>query len=235
MTSELVFDAGGRARPLIVVRSHNAKGLRLRIDPRDASVRLTMPARSSLRRAVKWVGEQRPWIEAELKKLPRGAPIVPGMAFTFAGKPVQLEWQPDGPRTPRLVGNRIAIGGPIDFLPARLLRFLRAEARRILEQETRELAARHGIGIARVGVGDTRSRWGSCSTSGDIRYSWRLILAPDFVRTATVAHEVAHRVHMDHSPAFHALVKTFHGADPGPARQWLRDHGTALHIFGSAG
>ena len=67
MTSELVFNTGGFARPLIVIRSHNAKTLRLRVDPRDASVRLTMPARGSLCRAIAWVGQQRAWIEAELK------------------------------------------------------------------------------------------------------------------------------------------------------------------------
>jgi predicted metal-dependent hydrolase len=87
--------------------------------------------------------------------------------------------------------------------------------------------------VARVGVGDPLSRWGSCSSSGGIRYSWRLILAPDWVRRATVAHEVAHRVHMNHSPAFHALVADLLGADPKPARSWLRSNGPLLHRIGS--
>ena len=88
--------------------------------------------------------------------------------------------------------------------------------------------------VERVGVGDPLSRWGSCSSSGAIRYSWRLILAPDFVRRATVAHEVAHRVHMNHGPAFHALVETLFEADPKPARLWLRREGARLHRFGRA-
>jgi predicted metal-dependent hydrolase len=86
----------------------------------------------------------------------------------------------------------------------------------------------------RVGIGDPVSRWGSCSGSGTIRYSWRLILAPDFVRRATVAHEVAHLVHLDHGPDFHALVTRLLAEDPRPARTWLRRHGAALHRVGRA-
>ena len=102
----------------------------------------------------------------------------------------------------------------------------------MLDAETRAFAARAGTAIVRVGVGDPVSRWGSCSTGGTIRYSWRLIMAPDFVRQATVAHEVAHLVHMNHSPQFHALVETLLGRDPKPARSWLRREGAALHRIG---
>ncbi|WP_294296983.1 M48 family metallopeptidase, partial [uncultured Sphingomonas sp.] len=89
-----------------------------------------------------------------------------------------------------------------------------------------------GVTVSAVGVGDTRSRWGSCASTGAIRYSWRLILAPPAVRRATVAHEVAHRVHMNHSPAFHALVADLYGRDPTPERRWLKTNGAALHWFG---
>jgi len=83
-----------------------------------------------------------------------------------------------------------------------------------------------------VTIGDPKGRWGSCASSGAIRYSWRLILAPGWVRRATVAHEVAHRVHMNHAPVFHALVAELLEDHPTPARAWLRTHGAALHWFG---
>jgi predicted metal-dependent hydrolase len=88
------------------------------------------------------------------------------------------------------------------------------------------------VTVGRVSIGDPRARWGSCSASGDIRYSWRLILAPKEVREATVAHEVAHRLHMDHSPAFHAAVVKLLGRDPAPENRWLRAHGAALYWLG---
>ena len=94
------------------------------------------------------------------------------------------------------------------------------------------IAAKIGVFVPPIGIGDPVSRWGSCASSGQIRYSWRLILAPSFVRRATVAHEVAHRIHMNHGAAFHALVKKTLGEDPVPARKWLRSNGSALHWFG---
>ncbi len=234
-TSELVFSGGGRARGLTVLRAPRARSLRLSVDPRDASVCLALPLRAPLRPALDWVEGKRPWVEAELAKLPAPNPIAPGMLFVLAGTPLRLDWARDAPRTPQRRGDTVRVGGPLDALSARLVRWLKREALALLDSETRELAAANAITIARVAVGDPRSRWGSCASSGDIRYSWRLILAPDFVRRATVAHEVAHRVHMNHGPAFHALTAKLFGSDPAAARRWLRTHGAALHWFGRDG
>jgi predicted metal-dependent hydrolase len=206
--------------------------MRLTIDPRDASVLLSLPSRAALRPALAWAAGKREWIEGELSRLPSPQPIRPGMIFTFGGDPVELSWTPATSRTIDRLGGVLKVGGPEESLAPRLLRYLRREALIVLERETLALAAQHGIAIRKVAVGDPKSRWGSCASSGDIRYSWRLILAPAEVRRATVAHEVAHRVHMNHGAAFHALVATMHGADPTPARRWLRSHGASLHWFG---
>ncbi len=234
-TSDLVFVGGGRARPLQVVRAPRARTLRLSVDPRDASVRLALPPRAPLRPALVWAEGKRIWVESELAKLPAPAPIVPGASFPVAGTAITIDWRADAPRQPRLIGTMLRVGGPLDALGARVIRWLKREALKVLEAETRALAEKNGISLVKVGVGDPRSRWGSCSSSGTIRYSWRLILAPDFVRRATVAHEVAHCVHMNHGAAFHALVAQLHGADPQPARRWLRAHGATLHWFGRDG
>lgn len=131
-----------------------------------------------------------------------------------------------------LLQDTLQVGGPIEQMPARVLRFLKRHALETLTRETRDIAAAHRIPVGNVGIGDPKSRWGSCASSGDIRYSWRLVFAPSHVRLATVAHEVAHLVHMNHSREFHDLVATLHGSDPTPARRWLRDNGTALHWIG---
>ncbi len=232
---DLVFSGGGKTRPLTIVRRSSVRGMRLAVDPRDASVRLTMPKRSALRPALAWVAGKRDWVEAELARLPSPQPIVPGMRFLLAGDEVVLDWQATSPRRVRLEAGRLLAGGPLEQLPGRVLRFVKAYALATLADETRMLGQRQAIGIGRVGVGDPKSRWGSCSTSGDIRYSWRLILAPGHARRATVAHEVAHRVHMNHGQDFHALVERISDANPSAARAWLRANGTKLHWFGRDG
>ena len=206
--------------------------MRLSVDPRDGTVRLSLPTRAALRPALAWAEGKRAWIEGALAVLPGPRPIVPGSVIPIEGRPHVVEWQAGAARTIARDGDRLRVGGPEEAVPARILRWLRREAATRLEEETRAFAVRAGVTVGRVGVGDPRSRWGSCSSSGDIRYSWRLILAPPEVREATVAHEVAHRLHMDHSPAFHAAVKRLLGRDPTPERQWLRTHGAGLYWYG---
>ncbi len=212
--------------------SARARRMRLGVDPRSGAVVLTIPRRSSRRRALAWAAEQQQWIAERLAALPQVVPIAPGAAIPFCGVGRRIDWSPDRPRRVTLDGERLLVGGPAEGLGARVERWLKAEARVLLADETREFALLAGVGVARTGIGDPVSRWGSCSSSGTIRYSWRLILAPDFVRRATVAHEVAHLVHLNHGPDFHALVARLFGEDPRPARLWLRRHGAALHMIG---
>jgi predicted metal-dependent hydrolase len=217
---------------LQVRRSARAKAIRLRVDPRTGAVLLTVPQRVAIKQALAWAAEQQGWIDRQRAAVPPVSEIEPGGTVPLYGIPHRIDWDANRPRMIRVEENRIVIGGPRDTLESRLLRWLRREALAVLTQDTQHYAAKAGVTVAKVGVGDTLSRWGSCSSSGAIRYSWRLILAPPEVRRATAAHEVAHRVHMNHSPAFHGLVAELFGADPKPQRDWLRREGAGLHRLG---
>ena len=206
--------------------------MRLMVDPRSGEVKLTIPKRGALAPAMKWAATKQGWIDAQLAKLPQAQPIANGTTFFVAGEELQIDWSEVYPRAPTRIRETLRVGGPLEGLPARVIRWLKREAKMLLDTETRDYASKIGVSIANVGVGDSVSRWGSCAASGDIRYSWRLILAPDHVRRATVAHEVAHRVYMNHGPAFHGLVADIFEGDPAAARAWLRANGTSLHWFG---
>jgi hypothetical protein len=229
MSSELRFAAGGVDAALRLVVSPRARTMRLRVDRRSGAVVLTIPKRASRRTALEWAAGHRAWVEAQLARIVPALGLADGAELPLEGVPHRIRWDASASRVPERDGAELVVGGPAEGLEARLLRWLRRQAAEILARETHEFAAKAGVGVSRVGVGDPVSRWGSCSTSGAIRYSWRLVLAPDWVRRATVAHEVAHRVHMNHGPEFHALVERLLGADPRPARLWLRRHGASLH------
>lgn len=232
MTSESAGSANVLGTQVDIVRNARSRGMRLSVDPRSGRVRLTMPPRASLRTALAWAEEQRGWIERQQAKLPAGRPFEPGARVPLEDDEIEIVWPTTVGRVPRLEGDRLLCGGPREGLEKRIERWFRAEALRILSEETAEYAAKAGVRVTGVSIGDPRGRWGSCASSGEIRYSWRLILAPGFVRRATVAHEVAHRVHMNHSPAFHRVVRELFEADPTPARIWLRSHGAGLHWIG---
>jgi predicted metal-dependent hydrolase len=230
---ELWLDLTDRRVPVRITRRTQARRMTLRLERQAEAVALTLPPHTSVKQGMVWVETKRGWIEGQLNGRPERQPITPGMTIMVAGETLILDWSPSHPRIAKRIENRIRIGGPIELLEQRLLRWLKAEARDVLTKETAFYAERAGVGVTQVGVGDPVSRWGSCTAAGAIRYSWRLILAPRHVMVATVAHEVAHRVHMNHSAQFHGLVADILGLDPRPARLWLRRNGASLHGFGS--
>jgi len=218
--------------PIDILRHPTARRIRLSIDPASGRVRLVLPRRAALKPALAWAEGKRDWIAAQRAALPTPQPYAPGLTLSVADAPVTIVRDERARRALVRDGDRLLVAGPPETLPRRVETWLKRTALDLLTAETAEFAGRAGVTVATVGVGDPRGRWGSCASTGAIRYSWRLLLAPGWVRRATVAHEVAHRVHMNHGAAFHALVATLLEDDPTPARAWLRTHGAALHWVG---
>lgn len=227
-----------RSRPLhhdprlplpIALRIHpRARRLKLRLDEHAGHLVLTCPPRSSHRAALDWVASQRPWVDARLAEAQPAIPLVPGAVIPIEGKDVRLEWVEGGARLPHLAGGVLACGGPHESFAGRIARWLRRRARDLLSADTARAAGKAGVGVSRVSIGDAGSRWGSCSAAGSIRYNWRLVLVPPEVRRWVVAHEVAHRVHMNHGPQFKALEASLFDGDAAAARQLLRRLGPGL-------
>jgi hypothetical protein len=220
------------SEPFEVVRHPRARRVALRLDPATGVARLVVPPRASLAKAVAWANGKRDWLAEQRARVPVARPFADGAVLMVADEALTIEWTPGPSRVVRREGDRLVANGAAETLARRVEAWLRREALALLTRETAEFAALARVGVTQVAVGDPRGRWGSCAHDGAIRYSWRLLLAPGWVRRATVAHEVAHRVHMNHGAAFHALVADLLGTDPTPARAWLRAHGAALHWVG---
>lgn len=223
--------ASGAIVPLIVLRHARARRMRLRFDAVKGEARLTIPPRAALRGALAWAAEQAGWIERQRGDERGAVRIADGALLPVEGRMVRLVATGTPGRGVALEEDVLIVGGPVELAGGRALRWLKTWARQVLTVETQALAARNGLRLGPVSIGDPRSRWGSCATSGAIRYSWRLILAPAHVRQATVAHEVAHLKHMNHGPDFHALVRAISPVDPDAARAWLRREGAGLHRY----
>ena len=220
--SDLAISDGEWPWPLVVNVDRRARRLKLRLDPRRRRLVLTCPPRTSRRAALDWAHGQRDWAAGEIARVPAGEPLEPGSTIPFDGCELRLEWDRAAPRAPVLRGNILTFGGPRESFDSRLHRWLRSEALRLLTADTAAAAARAGVTIAAVTIGDADTRWGSCSSAGSIRYSWRLAMAPPAVRRWVVAHEVAHRVHMNHGAAFKQLEQSVYGGDVAAARLELR-------------
>ncbi|WP_309602228.1 YgjP-like metallopeptidase domain-containing protein [Sphingomonas sp.] len=230
--SDAALDHPGLPWP-IAIRAHpRARRLRLRLDPDKRQLLLTCPPRSSRKAALDWALGQRVWVEAELAKLPSGNPFEPGERIPLEGVETLLVWDAALPRAVRLEDSSLSSGGPREGFARRIETYLRRRARDLLSADTAETAERAGVTIRSVSIGDASSRWGSCSSSGAIRYNWRLVLAPTHVRRWVVAHEVAHRVHMNHGAEFKALEARLFDGDVAAARSALRLVGPRLKRVG---
>lgn len=217
----------------VAIRVHpRARRLKLRLDPERAQLLLTCPPRASRRVALDWAAGQRDWVDGQLAALPHAEPLTNGKTITFDGRTLELRWDPYGARSVTDRDGLLTAGGPAEAFPRRIERWLRQQALTILSADTADAARRAGVSVRSVSVGDAGSRWGSCSAAGAIRYNWRLVMAPPHVRRWVVAHEVAHRLHMNHGPAFKALETDLYEGDAEAARSELRLIGPRLKRIG---
>jgi len=156
------------------------------------------------------------------------------MHIPLRGEPCRLTMAGTG-RVARL-GTRpdlhLSAPGDPDTFQSRIIRYLRRAAVSDLGDAVDRHCARLGVDARRITVKDTRSRWGSCTADGRLSFSWRLILAPPDVLDYVAAHECAHLLEMNHSPAFWAHVARCR-PDWKRQRGWLRANGRALHAIGT--
>ena len=218
--------------PVEIRAVRNARRLRLRFDEASGTLKLTCPWRTSRRAALAWALDQREWIDAQLGRVEPGEPFAPGAKIPIEGKEVPLEWDPAAPRSAFLGEAALRCGGPRDGFARRIESFMKRRALDVMSREVADYAVVAGTSARSVSVGDAGTRWGSCSSQGRIRLSWRLILAPPAVRRFVVAHEVAHLVHLDHSAKFKALEARLYGAGVAEAKAQLRRLGPRLKRIG---
>jgi len=223
----------GTRLPVILRHSARAHRIALRLRASQPGIELVVPTGVSLARALAFLESRRGWIAAQAQKLPPHIPFVDGAAIPVLGVEHRLTALGLRRGVPpfRIGGGAIEVTGLADHLARRTEAGLRDHARQLLADKTAHLAARLGQPAGRVTVGDAASRWGSCSAAGNIKYSWRLVLAPEPVLDYVVAHETAHLAEMNHSRRFWTLVESLHGPYDAE-RNWLKRNGARLLRYG---
>ena len=200
-------------------RSARAKRISLRIDQREGGVIVTLPARAAQATGRALLQQHAGWVADRLTRLPATLAFVDNSEVFLNGDLVRVRHRP-GRGVTRLEAGELVVTGAPEFLPRRIGDFMRTEARWRLGAAAAKKAVQAGLRVRRVIVKDTRTRWGSCTATGTLMFSWRLVMAPPLVQDYVVAHEVAHLRHMNHGPQFWALV-----ADLTPHREaathWL--------------
>jgi predicted metal-dependent hydrolase len=226
----------GRLVEGVVRMRAGTRRLALRIDPVARQVVLSVPPRTARRTLEDMVRTHAGWVEEKLGELPVASPFAEGASIPLRGQTVRLARRP-GRGAPVLHqtpdGRVLEVAASAERFSHRVRAALAAFAHADTLAVAQELASRLETPVATISIRDARSRWGSCTSRGDVMINWRLIAAPPSVLRYVVVHELAHLKELNHSPRFWAEVARLM-PDWKPARVWLRTHGASLHALGSA-
>jgi predicted metal-dependent hydrolase len=212
-------------------RNSLCKRMVLRLTSNGAGVNVTVPQRTSLAEALRFVESSKPWIKRTMAARAPTIAFQHGQSVLFRGEPHQIEASGGRRGLVQCLDQKIIVPGDEAHVARRLLDWLKVEAKRELITASQIYATQMNVKFRRLTLRDQSTRWGSCSVSGDLSYSWRLILAPAFVLDYVAAHEVAHLKEMNHGPRFWRLV-IMNCKQAKEARDWLRLHGRELHRYG---
>lgn len=233
MTTENVFVlSSGEKIPVIIETRRGARNVTLR--PKTVptfQIHISKPWATSTAFVMKFLESKRKWIENIFADAPQKTHLKSGDIIEFLGRTVRLVHDSN------LRGNKyldesktvLVIGGADDMFERRVRDFIRDEflvvVKEIIHTTPREFWPK------RISLRDTTSRWGSCSSNGNMSFSWRLAFAPYEVMRYVIMHELAHTKHMNHSPEFWTTVSQLYGFGVERAKRWLTKNGAELHKY----
>ncbi len=215
---------------LVLKINPRAKRMALRLDPKKQIVNLVVPKRGSMRDAYLFALEHKYWIREKLNALPPLIHFTHGTVIPILGEDVTINITYDNTLRKTdiyLKNNELLVLTNKEDPSSRIKRFIINFAKEKLTALSHEKAALINKKIISVDVKDTASRWGSCSQDGKLCFSWRLIFAPLEAFDYVVAHEVAHLLHMDHSPNFWIECEDL-SANYSRGKSWMKRHSGEL-------
>ena len=228
--SALVFVlSSGEEVPVIITTRRGVRNITLRpkVVPKR-EIHITKPWLVSSSAALRFLETKQKWVESVFQKCPKKISLKPGDVICVFGRNVTLVHD-SALRSNKLTddGMQLIVGGGADMFERRVRDFVKAQLMQEIKNIIRTVP--RDFWPKKIALRDTSSRWGSCSSTGTMSFSWRLAFAPVDIMRYVVMHELAHVKHMNHSPEFWATVRELYGFGVERAKRWLVQNGACLH------
>ena len=217
--------------PIEVIRTNRKKSASVQVV--DCQVQVIIPQGLSDVRIEQIIREKTSWIRDKLRKQSLMRPKKPkeyvsGEAFAYLGKNYRLKLAQGSSEAVKLTLGKLVVGADTD-IKRDLTSWYMQHAEKRLNEKVVRFAQVIGVEPNSVKVKDYKSRWGSCSSFGDISFHWAIIMAPHYIVDYVVVHELCHMIHHNHSPAFWQQVEKVL-PNYSECRCWLKLNGQELKI-----
>lgn len=219
------------------IQKQNRKSLQISLmGPYE--LKLKIPRQFSLAKLEAFLQQQSTWIKQKnlcLIAARHQAPatdlsndsLIPFMGFDY-----RLQISESRRKPSVMIQDKVILVNRYMLQPGSLHTLLQSwyiqQAKAYLTLRTNYWCKQFGTTVGKITIKEQKTRWGSCSSLGNINYNWRIIMAPQPTIDYLIIHEVAHRLHLNHSPQFWQLVRT-HCPDYELHKAWLKNNGT--HLF----
>lgn len=227
------FIVGEFSLPFVLKRSARARTRSTARVGSDGVVLVTLPFSVAAKDALAGFCKKRRWLTELAQRLHRQGSVLKTIAkhqhILYLGELREIVLSLGASAACRLEGSKICVTHPSSGHRELLRTWLRQSADVILNQSVNYYALTMGISNYKVTVKDLKTRWGSCSASGSISLSWLLVMAPPRVFEYVIVHELAHRLHMNHSRVFWQTVAQYCPAYK-EASLWLKENAPLLRV-----
>ena len=226
--------------PIEIIRTERSKSASIEIE--DDTVKVTVPQNLSDLRIEELIKNRTVWIRQKLKIQtetirPKDKEYVNGETFSYLGRNYRLKCLSGGSGEAKLTNGYLTVclakdasGAAVEgCVRQSLQQWYQARALEKLKEKTKRYSAILGVNPRSVDVKEYKARWGSCSSSGDVTYNWRIIMAPHHIVDYIVVHELCHLLEHNHGPKYWKLVQSV-VPNYKECREWLKTHGVNLTI-----
>ena len=233
-TAEIIH---GQGYDVQIERTSRRKTASLKVE--NGEVTVVVPKSLELERIEKLIAAKHRWIIDKLAHYQSAKPAsdksyVSGECFPYLGRNYRLKVLKGDLTATKLINGRITVTVPdpekqTHYIRRALLNWYKRHAEKKIREKVRRYQTQVGVETGVVLIKEFKSRWGSCTSYGDLEFNWVIVMAPNRVVDYVVVHELCHLIHHDHSPQFWKEVERVM-PDYREYKEWLKNNGQVLTV-----